>query len=155
MWGVSLIKNFSGVYNEYCTAFETEDGLKDFWFAEIDHSITLKLMVKKNLNQYVHQIYFMNKSCDVNNEFLVNIKEQIYTPSYEKKVIYVPFFWRITCSTTIHHLSAISKGNENPNCSELIIFSLLLQYSVIFSIGSYRWHVYILSQVHKEESFYG
>lgn len=90
-----MIKNFSGVYNEYCTAFETEDRVerllicrdRSFHNFKVDGKKLFKIHSpsKEFLNQYVHQIYFMNKSCDVNNKVLVNIKEQIYTPSYGKK----------------------------------------------------------------------
>lgn len=93
-----MIKNFSGVYNEYCTAFETEDRVerllicrdRSFHNFKVDGKKLFKIHSpsKEFLNQYVHQIYFMNNSFDVNNkasDVLVNIKEQISAPSYEKK----------------------------------------------------------------------
>lgn len=47
MWGVFLIKNFLVVCNKYCIVFEMEEGLKDFWFVEIDYFIILKVDGKK------------------------------------------------------------------------------------------------------------
>lgn len=52
MWGVFLIKNFLGVYNKYCIVFEMEEGLKDFWFVEIDYFIILKVDGKKFFKIY-------------------------------------------------------------------------------------------------------
>lgn len=163
MWGVSLIKNFSGVYNKYCTAFETEDRVerllicrdRSFHNFKVDGKKLFKIHSPslRNYKINIHQIYFMNKSFDVN--YKVQMFLLILRSEFIHHLMKNGNLWTFLLKNYIfYHYLSFKRYFKRKWKSELWWFnyslsevaSLLLQYSVIFSIRSFWWHVYILSQ---------